>query len=135
MTTRKPHQNKPIKEGHKSQRGIPELYSEKKKSTSYGLTPHSKGCIDQQAEAHGVSASQYIELIGRGELKVIPLEQFALVQELLSEIAEIINDDSQSQSTNKAFIAAPQLLLKSTFIFQSPIFILIALLFNKSKSL
>jgi hypothetical protein len=135
MTTRKPHQKKPSNKGHKSRRGVPELYSEKKKSTSYGITPYSKGCIEQQAEAHGVSDSQYIELIGRGELKVIPIAEFSLMEELLSKMAEMANDNSQSQNINKAFITTPQLLLKSTFIFKFLIFILTAPFFNKSKTL
>ncbi|HEY9761408.1 MAG TPA: hypothetical protein V6D07_02725, partial [Trichocoleus sp.] len=131
MPKRKQNQKKPVKANHKSQRGIPEIYDQKKEKASYGLTPFGKSCITQQAESRSVSASQYIELIGREDLKVLPADQFALVQELVNEIIRITDGKSQEKNLNKALRLASQLLLNGVFILQTPVFILTTLLLSK----
>jgi hypothetical protein len=75
------HQRKPSQKGHKSSRGVPEIYEELKKPTSYGLTTAGKAGINSQARSLGISASQYLELIGRRELKVVSSEDWALMEE------------------------------------------------------
>ncbi|WP_156120018.1 hypothetical protein [Leptolyngbya sp. KIOST-1] len=81
MPKRKSFQIKPIRKGQQSRRGVPELYDEIKEPVSYGITKTARRGIKSQAESLGVSASQFIENIGRGELKVISPPPSALIQE------------------------------------------------------
>lgn len=81
MQKRKSFQIKPIQKGHQSRRGVPELYDENKEPASYGITKTAKRGMNSQAELLGISASQFIEKIGRGEFKVIALPPSALTQE------------------------------------------------------
>lgn len=69
MQKRELFQIKPIQKGHQSRRGVPELYDENKEPASYGITKTAKRGIKSQAKLLGISASQFIEKIGRGEFK------------------------------------------------------------------
>ncbi|MGP1386909.1 MAG: hypothetical protein ACTS2F_25355 [Thainema sp.] len=98
--TRKPNEIKPVQKGHKSQRGVPELYDEPKKSTSYGLTSTGKVGISILAQHHALSASELIEQIGRGYLIIISIEELALIQEpiksnILSNQPNLLNYEHQ----------------------------------------
>lgn len=78
---REPHEVKPTQKGLQSKRGVPELYDEIKKSVSYGLTSIGKAGIKNQAQQFNISASEFIEQIGRGKLKVVAVLESAIQQE------------------------------------------------------
>jgi len=78
MSKRKTYQIKAFQKGQQSRRGVPELYDELKKPVSYGITQTAKQGINSQAESLAMSASEFIEKIGRGDFNVIASTSLAL---------------------------------------------------------
>lgn len=58
------------KKGHKSMRNQPEIYDQIKKSRSVALTDDGWTGIDKLAKQKGLSRSEFIEQIGRGQLQI-----------------------------------------------------------------
>jgi transposase-like protein len=61
---------KQAQKGLKSTRGRPELYDQAKQQASIMVTPDGLAGLDQQAQAIGLSRSEFCERIGRGMLKL-----------------------------------------------------------------
>jgi hypothetical protein len=60
------YQHKPASSGHKSMRGVPELYDEIKVGIKVCLTPKCVRVLDHLAQLDGHSRSEFIERLTRG---------------------------------------------------------------------
>ncbi len=69
--TRLPHQRKQSRKGIKSHRGQPEIYDELKKVVSLSLTPTAVTKLDQLSQEIGISRSEFVERIARGEFQIL----------------------------------------------------------------
>jgi hypothetical protein len=58
------------RKGHKSQSGVGDLYDEPKEKLNLTVTPSAKDGLEEKAKSLGISKSELIERVGRGELKV-----------------------------------------------------------------
>ena len=58
------------RKGHKSRAGVGDLYDEPKEKLNLTVTPSAKEGLEEKAKLLGISKSELIERIGRGELKV-----------------------------------------------------------------
>lgn len=54
------------KKGHKSQKGLGDIYEETKKNTMLVLTQTAKENLDQMATSLGISRSEVVERFARG---------------------------------------------------------------------
>ncbi len=67
---REPHQKKQV-QPRKSMRGQPETkYGEVKKPVSFGLTPTGADLLKKHSKQLGISTSEFLERIARGEIEV-----------------------------------------------------------------
>ena len=67
---REPHQKKQV-QPRKSMRGQAETeYGEVKKPVSFGLTPTGSNLLKQTSKRLGISTSEFLERVARGEIKV-----------------------------------------------------------------
>lgn len=81
-TNHQGHHRKPKCQGHKSMRGVPEIYDQKKeKSINICMTETGREGLDQLASHLGISRSQLVEIIGRSFLKYLEFEATASMQE------------------------------------------------------
>jgi len=62
---RQPHKRKASTSGHKSSRGVPELYDELKAPVNVSLTPKCVDILDYLADLAGHSRSEVVERLTR----------------------------------------------------------------------
>jgi hypothetical protein len=58
------------RKGHKSRAGVGDLYDEPKEKLNLTVTPSAKDGLEEKAKLLGISKSELIERVGRGELKI-----------------------------------------------------------------
>ena len=76
------HHKKPRCQGHKSMRGVPEIYDQKKeKSVNICMTETGRDGLDQLAAYLHLSRSQLVEIIGRSFLKYLEAKASGSTQE------------------------------------------------------
>lgn len=61
--------------GHKRVKGVPELQDEVKKRVNMTLTPTATEGLDSLAQSKGVSRSELVEQIGRGNFAIVDNEE------------------------------------------------------------
>lgn len=86
---REPNQIKRAKKGHQSQRGVPEIYEEVKKTFSFALTPTAKASLQFLAKHYRLSMSEFLEQIGRGQIVVRKAEEINLMKQIVEKARRI----------------------------------------------
>ena len=90
---REPHQKKQV-QPRKSMRGQAETkYGEVKKPVSFGLTPTGADLLRQRSKRLGISTSEFLERIARGEIQIDI--NSSNCPELDLETAEFSSDQNQ----------------------------------------
>ena len=82
-------QRKPGKKGHKSMRGVGEIWSEKKRAFNISLTEKVIVNYEKVGDFFGISRSEVIEKSGRGEINL--LETLKLLN--------LVSEESQDSSS------------------------------------
>lgn len=65
-------QSRPTRKRVKSERGVPEIYTEKKDRVSVSLTKTAAQLLNDLSSDFQLSRSEFIEQIARGYFKIIP---------------------------------------------------------------
>lgn len=76
---RETYQKKKASKGVKSFRGKPEYYDELKERVSICITKTARHGLDEMSKKMGISRSELIERIGRGDLQVTYPEDPAII--------------------------------------------------------
>ncbi len=58
------------RKGHKSQINVGDMYDERKRNINLTLTPTAIDALEEKAEQLGLSKSEFIERISRGNLSI-----------------------------------------------------------------
>lgn len=96
------HRRKPSSKGHKSQRGIPEIYDQpKNKRANICLTQDGWDGLDWLCERLHLSRSEVIERIGRAAFNAQDGVEAASAQELVFQISPKSCQITTFQNLNK----------------------------------